>query len=222
MTTVENPPPTADDALQRLASGNRRYAAGQLSHPRQTPPTRLELAKAQHPFAVILGCCDSRVPPELIFDQGLGDLYVVRVAAHLADSLVLGSLELAVQALAIRLIVVLGHDQCAAVAATVQSLGYGAPGSAPATWAWQQGWRPVASVPTGHLGHLVAALKPAVDDAYSRSGSLLDHAIDANIRRVVELLKASGPTLVRHVQEHGLRIVGARYNLATGEVTFMP
>ena len=199
--------PNAEDALQRLLAGNRRYSTGQLAHPRQTPQRRLEVAAEQHPFAAILGCVDSRAAPEIIFDQGLGDLYVVRVAAHLADSVVLGSLELGVVALGLRLIVVLGHDQCAAFSVALELLGLGAGTAAPPP-------------PASHLRYLTDPLQPAVAAAQARAGNLLDNAIDANISRVVEQLEVSSPILAEHVEAQGLKIVGARYSLTTGEVTF--
>jgi len=209
--------PNAEDALQRLLAGNRRYSTGQLAHPRQTPQRRLEVAAEQHPFAAILGCVDSRAAPEIIFDQGLGDLYVVRVAAHLADSVVLGSLELGVVALGLRLIVVLGHDQCAAFSVALELLGLGAGTAAPRPPAGQPGAKP----PVGHLRYLTDPLQPAVTAAQARAGNLLDNAIDANISRVVEQLEVSSPILAEHVEAQGLKIVGARYSLTTGEVTFM-
>jgi len=177
-------------------------------------------ALPQSPFAAILGCSDSRVPPELVFDQGLGDLYVVRVAGNLADRLAIASLELAVEGLGVRLIVVLGHDQCAAVARTIKMLGLGARRCGGGMWNWQHDWAPASTRPIGHFSELANALKPAVDEAYHRAGNLTDAVIDANIRRVVDQLKASQPILAAHVTQSGLRIVGARYSLASGIVTF--
>ncbi len=213
-------PPIAEEALHRLISGNHRFSAGQSSHPHQTPQRRLEIAAEQRPFAAILGCADSRLPPEIIFDQGLGDLYVVRVAGNIADPVVLGSLEIAVEALGLRLIVVLGHDHCAAVARAVKLLGFGASPSSTGPWTWQHGYEPVSAMPAGHIGHLVAAIKPAVDAASARAGSLIDNAIDANVDRITEQLKSARPILAEYVAARGLRIVGARYSLKTGAVSF--
>jgi carbonic anhydrase len=216
------PLPTADEAFQRLVLGNRRFSAGQPAHPHQTPQRRQAVAAAPRPFAAVLGCIDSRVPPEIIFDQGLGDLFVVRVAGHVVDRVVLGSLEMAVESTGLRLIVVLGHDLCAAMAAAVDHLGFGVEPAAPSPRTVPPGRPSAAAVPASHLQHVIEALKPAVDHAVGRPGSLLANAIDANVRRVVEQLRATGPTLARHVQETGLRIVGARYDVTTGEVIFMP
>lgn len=207
MTKLATELVTADEALDRLLAGNRRFSAGQLARPRQTPAHRLSLAAEQRPVAAVLGCCDSRLPPELIFDQGLGDLYVVRVAGNVVDSLVLGSLELAVVALNVPLIVVLGHDQCAAIASAVQ-LAEGGAGSGP-------------SVPAGHLGALVLSLKPVVENTPPGAGSLADRAIDANISRSVAQLQASGPVLAERCQQNKLRVVGARYGFSTGEVSLV-
>jgi len=213
------PSPNAEDALKRLIAGNRSFSAGQASRPRQAQQRRLDLAAGQSPFAVILGCSDSRVPPELVFDQGLGDLYVVRVAGNIADRLAIASLELAVESLGVRLIVVLGHDQCAAVARTIELLGLGARRSGGGMWNWQHDWAPASTRPIGHFSELASALKPAVDEAYHRAGNLTEAVIDANIRRVVDQLRASQPILAARVAQSGLRIVGARYSLASGIVT---
>ena len=202
-------PLNADEALQSLIEGNRRFSTGQLAHPRQTPESRLALATEQRPFAAVLGCCDSRLPPEIIFDQGLGDLYTVRVAGNVVDDLILGSLELAVAALDVPLLVVLGHDQCAAIVSAVQLVSGGAEVSTP-------------RLPAGHLGELVVSLKPVVESTPAGAGSLVDRAIDANIRRVVAQLQSSGPILSERCQQNRLRIVGARYSFATGCVALLP
>ncbi len=213
-------PTHADEALQNLTSGNRRFSAGEASHPRQTPQRRMEVIAEQRPFAAILGCSDSRLAPEIIFDQGLGDLFVVRVAGNFADSIVLGSLELAVVDLGVRLIVVLGHDQCGAVTKAIQLLGFGASAPATSVWTWQHGYQPVQAAPIGHLGYLAMSLKPAVDIASSNAGNFVDNAINANVDRVVELVKTSGPVLAEYVKALGLQVVGARYNHKSGAVSF--
>ena len=112
--------PSADAALAKLIAGNRRYVQHRQQYPDQSLPHRKELVSGQHPFAVILGCADSRVPPELLFDQGLGDLFVIRVAGNLVDDVVLGSIEYAVEHLGTKLIMVLGHEKCGAVSAAVE------------------------------------------------------------------------------------------------------
>jgi carbonic anhydrase len=117
---------SSDSALQKLMTGNKRYYEGNLTHPNQTKVRILEVAKGQHPFAIILGCSDSRVPPEVIFDQGIGDLFIIRVAGNIIDNNALGSIEYAVEHLGVKLVVVLGHEKCGAVDATVK--GGEAPG----------------------------------------------------------------------------------------------
>jgi len=221
MELASKRPINSDDALQRLVIGNQQFSSGSLKHPRQTAQTRMEVASGQRPFAAILGCSDARIPPEIIFDQGLGDLYVIRVAGNVVDALVLGGLEYAVEDLGVPLIVVLGHDRCGAIATAVQMMGFSPRASAPGAWTWQHGWQPVRTLPVGHLSNLAISIKPAVDRAYQKEGNLVDNAINANISYVVDELKASQPILMRYVKERGLRIVGARYNLTSGVVNFV-
>ena len=113
----------AETALQCLLEGNRRFAANQPLHPRRGPHRRREISQGQEPFAIVLGCADSRVPPTLVFDCGLGDLFVIRTAGHVVDEVVLGSMSYGVEVLEIPLLVVLGHSRCGAVQAAVQSTG---------------------------------------------------------------------------------------------------
>ncbi len=188
----------ADRAVQELHAGNVRYAGGWPTQPHQTRERRLEIASVQRPFAAILGCSDSRVPPEIVFDQGLGDLFVVRTAGHVVDHIVLASLEYAVEHLKVPLIVVLGHTRCGAVAAAIEG-----------------GEHP------GHLGHLVEAIRPAVEAAEDERAYLLDRAVRENVVRVVAELEASRPVLAHLVQEETLSIVGAVYTLETGRVEFL-
>jgi carbonic anhydrase len=184
--------------MQELHAGNVRYAGGWPTQPRQTRDRRLEIASAQHPFAAVLGCSDSRVPPEIVFDQGLGDLFVVRTAGHVVDHMVLASLEYAVEHLKVPLIVVLGHTRCGAVEAAIEG-----------------GEHP------GHLHDLVEAIRPAVEAAEDERAHLLDRAVRENVIRVVAELEASRPVLAYLVQEETLSIVGAVYTLETGRVEFV-
>lgn len=186
---------TSDQALATLMAGNKQYASAKLTHPNQTPERRTELVKGQHPFAVILSCSDSRVPPEVIFDQGLGDLFVVRVAGNVVDDIALGSIEYAAEHLGTPLIVVLGHEKCGAITATVEG------GKAP-----------------GHIDAVVRALKPAVEKVKDQPGDKVENAAKANIGLVVEQLKTSRPILAELVKNGKLKIVGARYDLDTGLV----
>lgn len=186
---------TADAALARLMDGNTRFVAGQLTHPDQTRQHRESLAKSQSPFAVILSCSDSRVPPELLFDAGFGSLFVVRVAGNIVDDAILGSIEYAVEHLGAPLVMVLGHERCGAVTAATQ------PGE-----------------PEAHIKSLVQAIKPAVDAVKGQPGDLVDNAIAANVRLGVKQLGTSREILGKHLDEHKLTIVGARYDLDTGAV----
>jgi carbonic anhydrase len=187
-----------EQALQKLMDGNARFASGNIEHPDQSAERMAEVVSAQHPFAVIVSCSDSRVPPEIIFDQGIGNIFVVRTAGGIVDDIAIGSIEYAVEHLGAPLVVVLGHDSCGAVKATVEG------GEAP-----------------GHIGSLVEAIKPAVDEA--RNGNknqdkLLDISIDNNIKNIVGDLNTSGPILSESVKGGKLKIVGARYHLDSGKV----
>jgi carbonic anhydrase len=188
-----------DQALQALLDGHRRYLVEQPAHPRQTARRRGEIAQHQNPFAVILGCADSRVPPEIVFDQGLGDLFVIRLAGQVLNDAVLGSVEYAVEHLGVSLVLVLGHESCGAVTATIKAVEQG------------------SSVP-GHIESLVDAIKPAVARAQTQPGDLVDNAVRANVAIIVEQLKSSLPLLAAHVQAGKLKIVGARSDLDDGEI----
>jgi len=191
--------PVARRSLKRLVEGNKRFVAGKPRHPNQGPRRRGQVAQGQHPFAVILGCADSRVPPEVVFDQGLGDLFVIRVAGNIVDDAVLGSIEYAAEHLGTRLIIVLGHAKCGAVAAAVEAAAKG--GS-----------------PPGHIGSLVKPILPAVDAAKGQPGDPLDNAVRANVGRMVRWLRSSEPVLAALVREGGVKVVGARYDLQSGAV----
>ncbi len=168
-------------------------------HPGQTTERRTELAKTQHPFATIVSCSDSRVPPEIVFDQGLGDLFVVRVAGNVIDDHGLGSIEYSVDHLGVRLIVVLGHQSCGAVQAARETIA--AKSKAP-----------------GHIQSLVTAIQPAVE---ATAKGDLEATIKANVKDVVQALRSSTPILKAKVDSGDLRVVGAYYSLDTGAVTFL-
>jgi carbonic anhydrase len=171
---------TADEALVRLLEGNRRYAAGRLEGPGRDERRRKQQAEGQTPFAVILGCADSRVPTEIVFDQGIGDLFVVRVAGNTAvDHVTLGSLEFAVSILQCPLLVVLGHEKCGAVKATVDAVVKG-------------------ERPAGHLAALVDPILPAVE------GRDLDTAVKENVRRQVAKLAETFTSTTVVGAEYGL------------------
>jgi len=186
------------DALVRLKAGNQRFIAGKLQHPHQNPKRRAELVTGQRPFAIVLGCADSRTSPEVLFDQGLGDLFVVRVAGNILDDHVLGSIEYAVEHLGAQLIVVLGHQHCGAVQAAKETLDSKA--EAPA-----------------HLNSLVTAIQPAVE---ATRGADLEATIKANIENVVQSLRSSEPVLKKEVKAGAITVLGAYYDLGTGAVAF--
>lgn len=191
-------PPNADQALKQLMQGNQRYVSQRATHPDSSLQRIKTVATGQHPFAIILGCADSRVPPELLFDQGLGSLFVVRVAGNLVDDATLGSIEYAAAELKSPLLMVLGHERCGAVKATLDG------GELP-----------------GHIGKLVEAIKPGIAAAKGKPGDALDNAVKANVQYVVKQLKASTPILTSLQQEGKLKIVGARYDLDEGRVTIV-
>ncbi|OPY76083.1 MAG: Carbonic anhydrase [Syntrophorhabdus sp. PtaU1.Bin050] len=184
-----------DEALQKLIEGNKRYVAGKPLHPHQDVERRRDVIQGQQPFAVILGCSDSRIPPEIIFDQGLGDIFVIRVAGNIVDDVALGSIEYAVDHLGTKLVVVLGHGKCGAVTATVQG------GEA-----------------HGHVTSIVKAIAPAVEKAKGRPGDLVDNAIKANAELVRDLIKSSKPLLAQAVSEGNISVIGAYYDIHSGEV----
>jgi len=197
------PPPNAiapDDALKRLLEGNARYAANAPKE-RDYSAGRAARAQAQYPFAAILSCADSRVAPELAFDEGPGELFVVRVAGNFVNPDLLASLEYGVQFLGAPFIFVLGHSQCGAIDAAIKVLNT------------------KAALP-GHLPELVMALKPAVIVAQkSKSGDLLDNAVAENVRRQVARLKASPPVISKAYADKKIGIAGGVYDIATGKIT---
>jgi carbonic anhydrase len=190
---------TNERFVQRLLDGNKRYVDGKPSHPNQTFERRKQVTKVQHPLAVVVSCSDSRVPPEIIFDQGIGDLFVVRVAGNVVDDAGLGSIEYAAEHLHVSLIVVLGHERCGAVEAAVKG------GEAP-----------------GHIKSLLETIRPAVEKAKGQPGDLAENAMRSNVKMVVDHLKTSNPILEHLVYKGTLTIVGARYDLDDGLVTIMP
>ncbi|HMV41234.1 MAG TPA: carbonic anhydrase [Leptospiraceae bacterium] len=188
-----------DEALKRLLEGNKRFIAGKSIRPNQTPEKVKELAAGQNPFAVIVGCSDSRVPNEIIFDQGLGDIFIVRTAGQVSTYASWGSMEFAVTSLGAKLILVLGHTKCGAVNAACA----------------------VPDVP-GHIVTLINAIKPAAEIAKEMEGDLLDNAVKVNVAKQVEQLRALEPVLAKKVKSGEIKIVGAVYQLETGKVELVP
>jgi len=188
----------ADVALKRLMEGNKRYVASKSVHPDQTSKRRREVAQAQHPYAVVLGCSDSRVPPELVFDEGLGDLFVIRDAGHVVDDDVLGSIEYAVEHLHVNLVLVLGHEKCGAVQAAASG-----------------------QAAHGHVVSLVKAIQPAVDEARKQPGDLVHNCVIANALRSARLIRESEPVMKHLVDSGKVKVVAADYDLATGKVILL-
>ena len=195
------------DALARLREGNRRFAAD-VRKADQGHDRRAELAAGQQPFAIILGCSDSRVPAELVFDQGLGDLFVIRVAGNIVAPSQIGSVEFAAEAFETRLVVVLGHTQCGAIGATLDQLK-----------------RPT-STRSRNLQSIVDRVRPAVEGLMesdlARDRPALEHAATrANIRASVDQLRHGSEVLEQLILEKGLLVVGAEYSIETGIVEFL-
>lgn len=188
---------SAEAALDRLLEGNQRFMRQTKQNPHQSRLRLGETANNQYPFASLLTCADSRVAAEIIFDQGLGDLFVVRIAGNVASDRVLGSLEYSTAVLGSQLIVVLGHERCGAVTAAVTGESL-----------------------SGKIGTFVEDIQPAVARVKNKSGDAIDNAVIANVQYQVEILKAS-PTLTQLMEKDRLKIIGGRYDLDTGEVTLI-
>ena len=198
----------ARDALDRLREGNRRFAAGETATPSlSNAARRVALVAGQEPFAIILGCSDSRVPAELVFDQGFGDLFVIRVAGNVVAPSQVGSVEFAASRYGTRLVVVMGHSQCGAVMATLEELQ----GSRTSQ---SKNLRSIVDRVRPSIEALIA-VRPAVDP-----DTLLHEAVRANVRASVDHLRHGSELLERLVRETGLLIVGAEYSLETGIVDF--
>jgi len=192
--------PSVNEARRRLVAGNARFVNGKSAEP-DYPDRRHVLAAGQSPYVIILGCSDSRVPPEVVFDQGLGDAFTIRVAGNFADDADIGSMEYAVRQFGTPLIVVLGHEKCGAVTATVEALTSG-------------------SMPGPHIRTIVDAIAPAVRASAGRPGDPIENAVRANVESVVATLKGSLPVLKPAIDAGRLSVIGAEYALESGKVTF--
>jgi carbonic anhydrase len=190
-----------DAALKRLTEGNSRYVAG-VARRHDFKHEREALVGGQNPFAAVLSCADSRIAPEYAFDTGRGDLFVCRVAGNFANDDTIASMEYAVAVLGTPLIVVLGHDSCGAVDATIKSLKDD-------------------KQPPGHIPSLVAAIAPAVKASAQQSGNALDNAIKQNVIDNVNKLKSATPILSAAVEQNKLKVVGGIYRLSTGKVELL-
>ena len=196
------------DALELLRKGNGRFASGLRSGDGAASLTRrAELVTGQEPFAIILGCSDSRVPAEIVFDQGLGDLFVIRVAGNIVAPSQVGSVEFAAERFGTRLVVVLGHAECGAILATLEELG-----------------RP-AENKSRNLRSIVDRIRPSLEalltaDPGQHPADLVERAVRANIRVSASHLRHGSEVLEQLIQKDGLLVVGAEYSLATGVVEF--
>ena len=191
-----------DQALQMLMDGNQRFVSGQSVAPNQTAERIAEIAQGQSPFAAILSCADSRVPPEIIFDQGLGSLFVTRIAGNFPTNEITGSIEYAIAHFATPLIVVLGHQRCGAVQATVEAVQTGAESP-------------------GQIASIVDAIAPSVVQVEGQPGDLVDNAVRANIGLGVADLRTAPPILSGAIANGALNVVGAYYHLDTGAVEWL-
>jgi carbonic anhydrase len=194
---AENPPNPAR-ARELLIEGNQRFVENKRKYPDQDWKRITEVAPQQKPFAAILGCADSRVPAEIVFDQGFGDIFVCRVAGNVATPEEIGSLEFAVVELGVKVICVCGHERCGAVKAAIEG------GELP-----------------GHIGSLVEAIKPAVESSKNQAGDKVENAVKANVRLQANRLKAS-PLLNERIEAGTLEIFGCYYDLDTGACTIVP
>ncbi|MGI2904877.1 carbonic anhydrase [Tolypothrix sp. VBCCA 56010] len=198
-TFVQKPQPVSPDAaIKRLVEGNQRFVDGKRLNPNQSRLRLQETAVAQYPFAAILGCADSRVPAEIVFDQGLGDLFVVRLAGNVAAQEAIGSLEFATAVLGAQTIMVLGHARCGAVSAAIK----GDP------------------LP-GRIGIFVEEIKPSVERVRNKTGNMQENAVIANVQYQMGRLTESSTILANLIKEGKLKIVGGHYDLAKGKITML-
>ena len=199
---------TAQQALERLREGNHRFVSGVRSLDTLTSQMRRnELVDGQAPFAIILGCSDSRVPAEIVFDQGVGDLFVIRVAGNVVAPSQIGSVEFAAERFGTQLVVVLGHSMCGAIQATLEELGRPSREQSP------------------NLRSIVDRVRPSIEplletELANSPESLLNHAVRANIRTSANHLRHGSQILEQLIQKGSLRVVGAEYSLETGQVDF--
>jgi carbonic anhydrase len=196
---VDQPLPTSAEALTELLAGNRRFIENAREHPHQDAHRRSLLTHGQRPWALLFGCADSRVAAEIIFDRGLGDLFVVRTAGHVVDNGVLGSIEFGVEVLDIPLIVVLGHDGCGAVQATLS--------------AYQSG-----QMPPGYLRNVVELMTPSVISARRKGHQGVDAIVAEHALNTARLLSTSSAAIARRAAAGEVAIVAMEYALADGKV----
>lgn len=188
---------SAEEALSRLKEGNQRYVTMHLKHPDQTKKKREELTKGQHPFATILSCSDSRVPSEIIFDQGLGDLFIIRNAGNILDEHVIGSIEYAVYHCGLKLIVVMAHENCGAVAAALSH-----------------------SYDSKYIESIVESIEPAIKISKGTGSELANNTAKNNAKLAVKNLLAQDIELTDYMKKNNVKVIPAFYSLTTGKVEF--
>ncbi|GIW11342.1 MAG: carbonic anhydrase [Chloroflexi bacterium] len=207
-------PGTPEAAFRRLLEGNNRFVTGAQPRGDRSPARRQETAERQRPFAAVLGCSDARVPPEILFDQGIGDLFVLRIAGNVLEPLTLGALEFAVSRFDLPLIVVLGHERCETIQTALETMTSGAQAEGPLAAVFELLRQPLQ---LARLRVQLAALRtppePEID--------LLEEAIRANVAQVVTTLRRSQPILYPRLQRDQLRVVGLRYELRSGGVSIV-
>jgi carbonic anhydrase len=187
-----------EKALRDLMEGNSRFVNEQMDHPHQTAERRDDLRKGQEPFAVVLTCSDSRTAPEIIFDQGLGDLFVIRTAGNIADDVAIGSMELAVSEFGVPMVMVLGHQNCGAIKLALEG-----------------------SETEGHIADIMKQIRTAIEIAGELPGNPQDNAARANVLSVVNHLKHSSTILQSHINQGKVQIIGAYYWFDDGRVEIL-
>lgn len=190
---------SAEEALKKLTEGNARFVELHEKHPDSSKKRRLEMLKGQHPFVVILSCSDSRVPPELIFDQGLGDIFEIRNAGNVLDEHVIGSIEYAVMHCGVKLIVIMGHQDCGAIAATLSG-----------------------ESETQYIKSLEDSIQPAVETCKKQGVEVnSDNVVKAHVLQDIEELLTQDTALVKYMKENNVKIIPAYYHLDSGKVDFL-
>ncbi len=188
----------ANDSLKTLMEGNQRYVSSQTVCHEDWTAQRTALAEAQAPFAIVVSCSDSRVPPEIIFDQALGRLFVVRIAGNIVDDFAIGSIEYGVNVLGAKLILVLGHANCGAVDAALKGLRF-----------------------DNHIQEVLKAIEPAIRSSKEAPKKSLEEAIKANVRHVEEMIRKSKPVLAHAIKKKSIHLYGGYYDLKSGKVELL-
>jgi carbonic anhydrase len=187
---------SAEKAWERLMKGNKRFTSGKMIHEKTGKKWRQEIAKAQKPLAVVVTCSDSRLAPELIFDRGLGEIFVVRTAGNVVDPIAIGSIEYALEHLGAKLVVVLGHERCGAVKATVDGGKF-----------------------SPNITAIAKKIEPSMKKAKKEQGDLVDNTVRENVKSVVQELEVSKPVIGKMIKDEDVEVIGAYYDLDSGKVS---